>query len=408
MDPERQRIQDDLRGLVEGEVRCDDVFVQMYASDASIFEIEPLGVVRPRSTLDVVAAVQYARENGFPIHARGSGTGVAGGCLGRGIVLDFSHSMRRILRIDDTTARVQSGVILANLNAQLANRNRLFGPDPANQEVTTVGAVMAVNRGGSHWLKYGAARNRVVGLQAVLSDGSVIEAGKHTLGNPAAGRSNALSQLVPKVADLIGKNHAAIQDSKPASLVNTSGYQLDDVLENDTLDLARVLVGSEGTLGLITEVTVATDPIPQATSVALLFFERIEKATRAVHEIRKYEVSACDLVDRRLLTLARDSDLRYEMLLPTEAEAVLIVEVSGDDHAEVRDRLRQITNQICRRKRLAFDSNVASDPSDLQLYWRLAYRVLPTLYRLTGTQRALPFVEDIAVPPDALPDFIKR
>ncbi len=404
MDPERQRIQDDLRGLVEGEVRCDDVFVQMYASDASIFEVEPMGVVRPRNTGDVVAVVQYARENGFPIHARGSGTGVAGGCLGRGIVLDFSHSMRRILRIDDTTARVQAGVVQANLNTQLANRNRMFGPDPANQEVTTMGAVMAVNRGGSHWLRYGAARNRVVGMQAVLSDGTVLEAGKHALND----RSSPHNNLVNKVAHLISKNQLAIQESKPASLVNTSGYQLDDVLENETLDLAKVLVGSEGTLGLITEVTVATDPIPKATSVALLFFERFEKATRAVHEILKYEVSACDLVDRRLLSLARDSDLRYEMLLPKEAEAVLIVEVCGDEHSEVRDRLRQITNQICRRKRLAFDSNVASDPSDLQLYWQLAQRVLPSLYRLTGTQRALPFVEDIAVPPASLPDFITR
>ena len=115
MDQERQRIQDDLRGRLDGEVRCDDLMLQLYANDASIFEIRPLGVVRPRGVSDVVACVKYAAENGIPLHARGAGTGLAGESLGPGLVIDFSHGMRRILEINESTARIQPGVVHATL-----------------------------------------------------------------------------------------------------------------------------------------------------------------------------------------------------------------------------------------------------------------------------------------------------
>ena len=122
MDPQRERIQDDLRGLVAGEVRCDDICLQLYASDASIYEIKPLAVVRPRSAADVAACVQYAAEKHIPIHARGAGSGVAGESLGPGLVVDFSRFLRRIVRIDADTVRVQPGVVHERLDAQLRPR----------------------------------------------------------------------------------------------------------------------------------------------------------------------------------------------------------------------------------------------------------------------------------------------
>ncbi|MGE0759207.1 MAG: FAD-binding oxidoreductase, partial [Pirellulaceae bacterium] len=181
MDPERERIQADLRGLLEGEIRCDNLFVQMYATDASIYEIRPLGVVRPRGVADVVALVKYAAENKIPIHARGAGTGVAGESLGPGLIIDFSYFMRRVLRVSDETVRVQPGVIHAQLNRHLLRYGRLYGPDPATRSVTTMGSVLALDGGGSHWLKYGSARNRIVSMQIVLADGRLIYAEPTTL-----------------------------------------------------------------------------------------------------------------------------------------------------------------------------------------------------------------------------------
>ena len=322
MDQERQRIQDDLSGLLAGEVHCSDVYLHMYSSDASIYDIQPLGVVRPRGRADVVACVQYAAENRLPLHARGAGTGLSGGCLGRGLVIDFSYAMRRIVDIADDQVCVQPGVVLANLNGALARRRRQFGPNPTSSEVTTMGSVVAVNRLGSRWLRYGSASDRVLRLQVVLASGETIEIGRHNVAQcRRAPEPSRVEQLVCQVAGLLESNQDTITAGRPRSLINSSGYNVYDVLVDGSLDLARLFTGSEGTLGLITEATLAIDPLPQQTGVALLMFDRLDKAARAAQEVGRLGVTACDLLDRRLLSLAREQDARYDVLLPSDTEA---------------------------------------------------------------------------------------
>ena len=186
LDQQRERIQDDLRGLVAGDVRCDDVFIRLFASDASIYEIKPLAVVRPRSAADVSACVQYAAAKRLPVHARGAGTGVAGESLGPGLVVDFSAHLRRVIRIDEDQVRVQAGVVHGRLNEQLSGQGRLFGPDPATSNVTTLGGMLAIDAAGSRWLKYGSTRRHVRSVQAVLADGQVLELGREPLADGAA------------------------------------------------------------------------------------------------------------------------------------------------------------------------------------------------------------------------------
>jgi len=407
MDSVSQRIEDDLRGLVEGEVYCDDVFTQLYGCDASIYEIHPLGVVRPRSVADVVACVQYAAENQLPIHARGAGSGLAGGCLGSGIVLDFSRSMRRIVSTDEKTVTVQPGVVLGDLNRHLEPYQRLFGPDPANAKVTTMGSVLAVGQSGSRWLKYGSARDHVQRLQVVLGSGDVVELGQEDLrpGGETPDDKPA-ARLTSQVGALLKRHEKPLARHRPKSLVNTSGYLIYDLIDDNRLDMAKLMVGSEGTLGVITEATLRTSALPACSGLLLLMFDRLEKAAKAVQEIRRFDISACDLLDRRLLTLARETDVRYDLLFPKTAEAVLLVECDGQEVEEVKDRLQKIGQQICRKKRLAFDECIGTDHIDTELFWGLVQHVVPSLYRLTGSERAVPFVEDLAIPPDGLPRFL--
>src|SRR6476646_8596187 len=232
MDPDQQRIEEDLRGLVQGDVRCDDVFTQLYATDASIYELRPLGVVRPRNTNDVVATVRYAADNHLPIHARGAGTGLAGESLGRGIVLDFSRYLRRIVSDDGDTVRVQPGVVLESLNRYLCRSGRLFGPDPAMRSVTTMGSVVAVDAAGSHWPRYGSARHHVEELQVVLADGSQMRIGRHAISQDVGAHDEPsdtavrLHGIVNSVSGLIKRHADTIEDRRPQSLVNTSGYRL--------------------------------------------------------------------------------------------------------------------------------------------------------------------------------------
>ncbi len=408
MDQERERIQADLRGLLDGDVRCDDVFVQMYATDASVYEMRPLGVVRPRGVSDVVACVQYASENEIPLHARGAGTGLAGESLGPGLVLDFSHAMRRILACDHDTARVQPGVVLSQLNRFLVDRGRIFGPDPATGAVSTMGSVLALDGSGSHWLQYGSARDSIDSMQLVLADGSVIEAGTHPV-DEVPGRDPSVIRrqaLVRDIANVLSREQAVIDQHAPKSNVDRSGYRLRGVLADGRLNLARLVAGSEGTLAMITEATVRTHPLPKCRGVALLFFDRLESAARGALEIAGMKASACDMMDRRLLSIARDTDVRYDLLIPRDAEAMLLVEVQAENQDEVRQRLRSLVVRIQRRKRLAFDSRLAMESEEVAFFWQLVRRIVPGLYGLKGVSRPLPFVEDIAVPPTVLPDFL--
>ena len=409
LDQQRERIQDDLRGLIAGEVRCDDVFLQLFASDASIYEIRPLGVVRPRSAKDVVACVQYAAEKQIPIHARGAGTGLAGESLGPGLMLDFSKYLRRVIPSDAETVRVQAGVVHERLNTFLRQQGRLFGPDPATSSVTTIGSAIAIDAAGSHWLKYGSVRQHVLRLQIVLADGKLMEVGREPLQiAPNAHANPRKRELVDQLVHLLGDRADLIRQSRPKSLLNHCGYNLSDVIADGYLDLAKLLVGSEGTLALVTEAVLATQPLPRYRGVGLLLFDSLEKASRAALEILPHQPSACDLIDRRHLTFARETEVRFDLLVPRDTEAVLLVEYDGNDQFEVRDRLHQLVDQICRRQHLAFDTRQAFDRDELDLFWQLARRIQPALYRSKGSARPVPVVEDVAVPPEILPEFLVR
>lgn len=408
MDPERERIKDDLRGLVKGDVRCDDVFLQLYSSDASLYEIRPLAVIRPRTLADVVAVVEYAAENHLPVFPRGAGSGLAGESLGAGLVLDFSRYMRRLLEDNGESVRIQPGIVHAHLNDLLRPSGRQFGPDPATSSVTTMGGVIAIDSGGSHWLKYGSASRHVLSLQVVLADGQVLEVGREPLERPDDQANPRRDGLVDDLANLLSRRASLIASHQSKSLVNRCGYHLQGVLTDDHLDLSRLLVGSEGTLALITEATVATQPLPKHRGVALLLFDRLESAAKAVLEILPMAPSACDLMDRRHLSLARESTVQYDLMIPAQTEAALLIEYDGDTQSAVREKLAQVIDRIRRKKRLAFHAIQAQDREEIELYWRLSRKVVPTLHRMKGSTRPLPFIEDLAVPPERLGDFLIR
>jgi len=409
MDAEQLRIEEDLRGQVDGDVRCDDLFVQMYASDGSIFETPPLGVVRPRSREGVAALVRYAAARGIPIFPRGAGTGLAGDSLGRGLIVDFSRHFRRILNLAEDAVTVQPGVVLAQLNQRLAKFGRQFGPDPAAAQVTTLGSVVALDASGSHWYAYGSARDHVRELEVVLADGQIVRFGRHE--TPAARperHADPVGYLASGVTDIVQRHRAALDARRTRSLVDRSGYRLHDVTSGGTVDLARLMVGSEGTLGLVTEAVLATVPLPDHVGSLLLFFPTLDSAARTALELAPRRPRACDMMDRRHLSLARELDPRYELMIPADAEAVLHIELEGPSAEQVRESIRDVEDLALNRLHLAVGSHVALDADDRQVIGQLARQFAPTLHRLRGATRPAPYVEDIAVPPDQLPEFLQQ
>jgi FAD/FMN-containing dehydrogenase/Fe-S oxidoreductase len=406
---QRERIQDDLRGLVTGEVRCDDLFLQLHSSDSSIYEIRPLAVVRPRCSADVAACVRYAADKHLPIHARGAGTAAAGESLGPGVVIDFSKYLHHVIRLDAEKVRLQPGVVLERLNTQLRRIGRILGPDSAKSVVTTLGGLIALDATGSRWLRYGSVHDSIISLQVVLADGEILELGREPLAEGASVSTIPRKRdLVNSLAAILRQHAELIRTVQPKCFVNRYGYNLNGVLNDDYLDVARLLTGSEGTLAIITEAMLSTQPLPGPRGVTLLLFDSLEKAARAVSDVIAWKPSACELMDRRHLSLAREAEVRFDLLIPPETEALLLVEQEAADAITLHDQLHQMVTDITQTKHLAYAVRQAFEPDEMKLFWRLVDSVHPTFYRSKGPARPAPIANDIAIPPDILPDFLLR
>lgn len=435
MDERRTRISEDLNDAIEGEIRIDRVALAAYSTDASLYEIEPLAVAFPRHTKDVEVLAAYSANNNVPLIARGAGSGLAGGAIGRGIVIDFSRYMNRIISVSEDRVRVQAGVVREKLNQQLRERERYFAPDPSNGRITTVGGMLGVDGAGSHAVRIGSARDHVESIECILSGGQRVELGREQLSRQSMSnetstlnRDSAVilsdsaqteslrlssmtpatrrAQLLQQVEQILRENEALIREHQPPLLRNCCGYRLRGILQGNSMDLARMLVGSEGTLGLFTEATLFTMPLPKYRSAAILMFRTLESAVQAMQLILPLEPSACDALDRRLLSLGRGADQRFRDLILPDAEAGLIIEFPGFSEHEVRQRLAD-SQRLLQDRQIEFQmTRQASTFEDVELLWALPAKVVSLLASLRGSSRPIPFVEDIAVPPECLAEFL--
>jgi FAD/FMN-containing dehydrogenase/Fe-S oxidoreductase len=410
VDEQQQRIAEDLSGALEGELRFDPLTLAMYSTDASLYQLRPVGVAYPRCREDVVVLARYAQEHDLPLIARGAGSGVAGGALGRGLVIDFSRHLTAIESVQSDTVRVQCGLVRDRLNDRLREVGRYFPPDPSNTGVTTVGGMLGVDAAGSHAVRVGSTRDYVESLEVVLPGGDCFEVGREPLpvpeGNGATdGRKRS---IVSRLSHLVRENEALIQERQPPLMRNCSGYHLRSVLAPGELHLPRLLVGSEGTLALFTAATLDTSPLPAQRGVILLLFGQLESAIRTVQAVIDQQPSACDLLDRRILSLAREEDPRFAEIIPITAEAALIVEQTGFTERQVRDRLRMVCDAARDQDPRVAVGRQAFTFEDVEFLWTLPKRVVPLLARLQGDERPVPLVEDIAVPPETLHEFLVK
>lgn len=436
----RRKIAEDLTDTLEGEIRTDDATTAIYATDASLYEIKPLAVVFPRHTTDVATLAAYCSDNNVPLIPRGAGTGLAGGCLGAGVVIDFSRHMNQLLKVDGDVVRVQPGMTLAALNRQLQPLGRYFAPDPSNAAITTVGGMIGVDAAGSHAFRVGSTRDHTLSVQCVLMGGQVLELGREpaprtfAMRPPELGVSAAvglarhreiippvrnetltLSSLTPAMrkSDLLERLTALLKQSsdlirthQPVLLRNCSGYMLRGISHRAILDLPRLIAGSEGSLAIVTEVTLHTMPIERHRGMMVVMFGGMEAALQAMQCLLSLEPSACDLMDRRLLSLGRDADDRFQNVVFPEAEAGLFIEFNGTSLQEVEQRLQQATDRISGTGLQFAITRQATDPSEVELLWTLPSQVVSLLAGLKGASRPLPFVEDIAVPPERIAEFL--
>lgn len=427
MDEQQQRLLEDLSGALDGEIACDFATLSVYSSDASLCSIRPLAVAFPRNQADVLAIAQYSNEQSIPVIPRGAGTGLAGGALGTGIIVDFSRYMNQILEIGEQHVVVQPGIVLDQLNQKLAETGRYFPPDPANAAVTTIGGMIGVDAAGSHAVQVGSTRNYVDRLQLVLAGGVTLDAMKktsvpetpdHEQSDEDSVVRNLLGQtevvhteqrrVIRRLINVIEENQELIALHQPYLPRNCAGYYMRGLLDGETIDLPKLLVGSEGTLGMVTEARLHTLAIPEFRGVVLFEFGEMPDALNAIKTIVEQQPSACDLLDRRISTLVRESNPRYAKLISPHAEAVMIVEQTGNNDRQMKQRLSEIVRAVRLTNPTSHVTFTSDAAEDVEFVWGIARNVTSLLNRLKGATVPLPFVEDIAIPPNRIPDFLPK
>ena len=400
-----------LQQRLQGEVLADRFSRAMYATDASVYQILPAAVVRPCNAADVVETVRFCREQGLAITARGGGTSQAGQAIGAGISLDFSRHMNRILDLDiaKQTVTVEPGIVLAELNQALKPHGLQLPLDLSTANRATIGGMIANNSAGTRSIIYGKTLDYVEALQVVLSDGAVVWTGPLAADELVAklGRTDLEGQLY-RIVNELGKRHAGeIERRYPRILRRVGGYNLDEFtparLAEHPFDLGRVLVGSEGTLGLTLQAKLRLVPLPQTRAVCCLQFADVLTALRATPTILGFEPSAIELVDRFILDTTKGR-VEFEPLrdfIVGDPGAVLIVEFMG---AEAAARVEALA-----AAGLGEYLYRASSAAEQAKIWELRRAALGlTMSKKGGDAKGISFIEDTAVAPEYLAEYIEK
>ncbi|HEY4018584.1 MAG TPA: FAD-linked oxidase C-terminal domain-containing protein [Pseudonocardiaceae bacterium] len=395
-----------LRAELAGEVAFDDYTRQLFARDASMYSITPLGVVFPRDAADVAATVAVAGEFEVPVLARGAGTSLAGQTVGPGIVLDFSLHLNRIRDIDPEarTALVEPGVVQDQLNRAASAHGLMFGPDTSTSNRATIGGMIGNNSAGSGSIRYGMTIDHVRELDVVLADASTAHFGPCALGDGLAGR---IQHALPELARA---NAAAIADGFPKFWRRAGGYRLDRIAEKGSLDLAKFVVGSEGTLVVATAALVDLVPKPTRTVIAVGHFDSVLAAIAATEDALSCDPSGVEMMDRTILDLSR-AKIEYASLgtiLQGDPDALLFVSFTGDDEAELIGQLDRLT-ALWARHRHGYHTLRAITPEQQGALLKVRKSSLGLLMAASvGARRPLAFVEDTAVDPIHLAEYTAR
>ena len=378
------------------EVRFDNLARQMYTTDASIYEIQPAAVAFPRNVREASSVIRAAVEAGLSITPRGAGTSLSGGAIGEGLIVDFSLHNRDIagLSVEKGTITVGPGVVLDQLNAFLRPHGFCFGPDVATSSRATLGGMIANNSSGARVPVYGTTADHIVSLEIVLSDGRIERIGK---GFDSLGiERNSIEQLVDS-------HEAAIRERMPPGLLKRwPGYGVERFLHRRK-DLTEIMAGSEGTLAAICAAEVKISPLPREKGLGVIFFASIGEAMQATVELLDLKPAAIEHIDRLLLDQTKNQLLFQPArdlleLDSSPCEALLLVEFQDES---VNDRLAALES-----RKLGLRRKILRTAQEMNMVWAVRKAGLSLLTGCIGPAKPVAFIEDAAVRPEQLPDYV--
>jgi FAD/FMN-containing dehydrogenase/Fe-S oxidoreductase len=415
-----------LAQAVEGEVRWDRLSRALYSTDASVYQIVPLGVVLPRTEDDILAVLGICTQHRIPLTARGGGTSQAGQAIGSGVILDCSRHFDQILEINagERWARVRPGCVLDDLNRAAAAHGLFFAPDISTSDRATNGGMIANNSSGTRSLIYGKTIDHVLELRVALADGSVLQLGPTNPEELATkyARPGREGECYRTVSRLARQYAAEIGRRYPKLLRRVGGYNLDlfvpdrvpvpreaevTPIRGGPFNLAHLLVGSEGTLAVTLEAKLRLVELPRARALLVVQFEDLLDALAATPGILQHGPSAVEVIDKVVLdsTKLNSEAARLREFLQGDPSAILIIEFQGDDAGELQARLAKLEAEL-RERRIGHHCHRAVDAASQARIWKLRRLSLGLSMAEKGDAKAISFVEDTAVDPARLRDYI--
>ncbi len=396
---------------LEGEVLFDAFARGRYSTDASIYQIEPVGVLVPRNEQDIVRTIQIAAEEGVPVLARGGGTSQCGQTVGNGVVADVSKHLNSVLSLDTDarTVRVQPGIVLEQLNNFLKPHGLFFPIDPSTASRATIGGMAGNNSCGARSIRYGNMVHNVRAIDAVLANGQTwrfeqVAADLNTLAD-----NRGYRELVARLRAIASREASEIDARFPKLLRRVGGYNIDSI-SPDGHNMARMLVGSEGTLAFFTAIELELQPIPAHKVLGVCHFPTFYQAMDATRHVVTLEPAAVELVDRTMIELARDNPSfrpTVDRIVRGRPDALLLVEFAGEDHAGVMRCLEQLEQLM---GTLGFAGGVIkiTDVGFQRAVWEVRKAGLNIMMSMKGDGKPVSFIEDCAVGLDDLAEYTDR
>ena len=424
MTPYPADLAEQFRREMEGEVRFDAYSKILYSTDASVWQIEPIGVVIPRHADDVTAAVRVAVRNKTPILPRGGATSLSGQTVGHAVHIDFSKYMNEVLElnIEERWVRVQPGVIQDQLNDYLKPKGFQLGPDTSSSSRATLGGMIGNNSAGSHSIIHGKMIDHVLEVKAVLSDGSEALFGPVDSARLAGlARGDDLASRLYRELPRLGETlRAEILARFPRILRRVSGYNLDELVTNGdaygagyssqpgAFNLARILTGSEGTLAVTSEAKIRIVELPKNKALLVVHYKSLLEAVESVERIISFEPAAAELIDDFVLRriFAKPEFASQMDFIDRSANALMIVEFYGETESEVRAKLDALKSKL-ERDRTGFGYLRVTDPPRQADIWNTRKQALGLLMSVAGDRKPIAFVEDPAVPIEHMPAFLR-
>ena len=400
-----------LRRELQCEVLFDDFSRGRYSTDASIYQIKPIGVVIPNNDQEVQSAIQIAVDAGIPVLPRGGGTSQTGQAVGKALVIDTSKHLKEVLSFDaeNRTVCVQPGLVLDQLNSFLKPHGLFFPVDVSTASRATIGGMSGNNSCGSRSIRYGNMVHNVRAIDALLADGTEAHFNALTSDHTINEKNARFDELVSNMRSLGQKEANEIAERVPKLLRRVGGYNI-DTLVSDKPNMAHLLVGSEGTLAFFQRIHLDLQPIPSHKVLGVCHFPSFYQAMENTQHIVKLNPTAVELVDRTMIELARDIPMFKETVdrfVQGKPEALLLVEFAGEDKAKALQDLRQLVELMAE---LGFPGAVveAIDPSFQQAVWEVRKSGLNIMMSMKGDGKPVSFIEDCAVELKDLADYTER